>query len=186
MRSCARVISMSTYLVKLIIMQNCYSISRRFSLRQLVAPTHLTCNSATILDLIFISSSINVIEWRSQRCNHCEWPFYHTTLAILRSHVLVMSVSHNIHAIRPEDIEYELRLLELLVPFICVACWWDCLLRSLLLQFLTDSPQLLVGVFLAPSPRVKAEWCSSTIHWAEETCPSKIQAISVSCGLAML
>jgi len=39
------------------------NIASLFSLRQLIdTPTRLTCNSATILDFIFVSSSINVIE----------------------------------------------------------------------------------------------------------------------------
>jgi len=59
-----------------------------FSLRQLIdAPTRLTCNLANILDLIFASSSINVIECGvSDAISVSDHLTIHATLAIPRPH----------------------------------------------------------------------------------------------------
>ena len=42
---------------------------------------------------------------------------------------------------------------------------WSFILLPLLLQFLTDSPQLL-GTFLSPC----RDWMMQSAHWVEETC----------------
>jgi len=113
MWSCAWAISMSTYLVKMTITPNCYSISL-FSLRQLIdAPTRLTCNSATTLDPIFViyfvSSNFNIVECRvSDAINVSDHLTIYTSYSAITSSCDRVSVSRNIHAIRPEDIELEL------------------------------------------------------------------------------
>ena len=79
-------------------------IASLFPLRQLIdAPTCLTCNSTTILDLIFVLSSINVIKCGvSDATSVSDHLTIHATLAIPRPHRPGrVSVSRNIHAIRP-------------------------------------------------------------------------------------
>jgi len=151
MLSCAWAILMSThtwsneYNVKLLL-----DIASLFSLRQLIdAPTRLTCNSAITLDLIFVSSSINVVECGATDAISMSHLIIHATLAIPHRPGRV-SVSHNIHAIRPEDIEYELGLIDWSPLYAASHVDKFLTLRPLLLQFLTDSPRLFVGVFLVP------------------------------------
>lgn len=90
-------------------------IASLFSLRQLIdTPTCLTCNSATILDLVFVSSSINVHECGvSDAISVSDHLIIYATLAVSRPRRPGrVSLSRNIHAIRPEDTEYQLGLID--------------------------------------------------------------------------
>jgi len=71
-----------------------FDIASLFSLRQLIdALTRLTCNSATILDLIFVLSSINVIECGvSDAISVSDHLTVHATM-VFRDIVLVMCLS---------------------------------------------------------------------------------------------
>ena len=71
------------------------NIASLFSLRQLIdTPTRLTCNSATILDFIFVSSSINVIECEvSNAISVSDHLTVYGTLAILQHRPGRVSVS---------------------------------------------------------------------------------------------
>ena len=100
-----------------------FDIASLFSLKQLIdVPTRLTCNSATTLNLIFISSSINVIECGvSDVISMSDHFTIHATLAISRPHCPDrISVSRNIQAWGRVWAGADR-----LVLFICgIAYWW--------------------------------------------------------------
>ncbi|KYN28168.1 hypothetical protein ALC57_02414, partial [Trachymyrmex cornetzi] len=90
-------------------------IASLFSLMQLIDnPTRLTSNLSTILDLMFVLSSINVFECVvSDAISVSDHLTIYAMLAISRSRRPGrVSLSRNIHAIRPDDIECQLGLID--------------------------------------------------------------------------
>ena len=111
-----------------------FDIVSLFSLRQLIdTPTRLTFNLETLI-LSFISSTINVVECGvSDMISVSNHLTIHTTLAIPRSHhPSHVSFLHNIHAIRPEDIEYELGLIDWSPLYAAPLMKWSLFIASLI------------------------------------------------------